>query len=115
MKKFGLFIIGIVAGIIALANLGSLLALAISALIVYAGVSQYVKADTTFSKVLWASVALIGLLTAAANVPAFFAVLAIAAIYFVIKKWKEEPVILQAATTEDPFMNFEKQWNELNK
>jgi len=115
MKKFGLFIIGVIAGLIALANLGSLLALAVSALIVYAGVSQYVKASTTWTKILWASVALIGLLTAAANVPAFFGVLAIAAIYFVVKKWKEEPVVLQAAVTDDPFMNFEKQWNELSK
>ena len=115
MKKFGLFIIGVVAGIIALANLGSLLALAVSALIVYAGVSQYVKSTTTWTKILWASVALIGLLTAAANVPAFFAVLAIAAIYFVVKKWKEEPVVLESSTTNDPFMNFEKQWNELSK
>ncbi|MFC4410810.1 hypothetical protein ACFOZY_10325 [Chungangia koreensis] len=115
MKKFGLFIIGVIAGIIALANLGSLLGLAISALIVYAGVSQYVKSVTTGPKILWASIALIGLLSAAANVPAFFAVLAIAAIYFVVKKWKEEPIVLEATKTDDPFMNFEKQWNELSK
>jgi len=114
MKKFGLFIIGAIAGIIALANLGSLLGLAISALIVYVGVSQYVKSTTTWTKILWAAIGLVGLLSAAANVPAFFGVLAIVAIYFVVKKWKEEPIVLEAKT-EDPFMNFEKQWNELSK
>lgn len=114
MKKFGLFMLGAIAAIVALANLGSLLGLAVSALLVYWGVTNYVKVSSMWPKILWASIALIGLLTAVANVPAFFGLLAIVVIYFVIKKWKEEPVVLEAESN-DPFTNFEKQWNELSK
>ena len=43
MKKLGLAALGITAAIVALVNLGSLLALAFSALIAYAGFHYYQK------------------------------------------------------------------------
>ena len=77
MKKFGLAALGITAAIVALANLGSLLALAFSALIAYAGFHYYRKSDSTVLKLFWGVVLLIGLLTAVANVPAFIGIIAL--------------------------------------
>ena len=53
MKKFGLAILGIVAAIVVLANLGSILALAISGAIAFAGFHYYRKSDSTFLKLFW--------------------------------------------------------------
>lgn len=117
MKKFGLLVLGIIAGVVAVANLGSLLGLAVSALIVYAGIHFYLKSDSTFLKIFWASVGIVGLLSAVANVPGFFGILAIVGVWYVIKKWNNEPVSFSATAvkSDDPFVNFEKQWNELSK
>lgn len=117
MKKFGLLVLGITAGIVALASLGSLLGLGVSALIVFAGMHFYLKSESTFLKIFWAIVGIIGILTAVSNVPGFFGILAIAGIWYVVKKWKNESVSFSTPTvkSDDPFVNFEKQWNELSK
>ena len=118
MKKFGLIILGSIAGIVALVNLGSLLGLAISALLVYAAMHYYLKGGSTFRKVLWVGVGIFGLLTAVANVPGFFGILAIIGLWVVVRKWKQQPVSISLnsnVSSSDPFTNFEKQWNELNK
>ncbi|WP_075618544.1 ABC transporter permease [Paenisporosarcina indica] len=117
MKKFGLIVLGSIAGIVALANLGSMLGLALSALLVYAGMHYYLKGGSTFRKILWVGVGIFGLLTAIANVPGFFGILAIAGLWIVIRKWKQQPLVMTSssnASSSDPFTNFEKQWNELN-
>ncbi|MGB2992213.1 MAG: ABC transporter permease [Paenisporosarcina sp.] len=118
MKKFGLIVMGTIAGIVALVNLGSLLGLALSALLVFAGMHFYLKGGSTLSKVLWIAVGIIGLLTAVANVPGFFGILAIVGLWYVVRKWKQQPLVLAnqaTAFSSDPFTNFEKQWQELNK
>lgn len=114
MKKFGLALVGIIAAIIVLANLGSILALALSALIAYAGFHYYSKSVSTISKLFWGVVILIGLLTAISNVPAFFGIIALIGVLYVWRKWKggeKEQVI----SSSDPFVNFERQWNEITK
>lgn len=117
MKKIGLLVLGIIAGIVAVANLGSLLGLVISALIVYAGVHFYLKSESTLLKIFWASIGILGLLSAVSNIPAFVAILAIVGVWYVVKKWKNEPVSISESkiVSDDPFVNFEKQWNELYK
>ena len=117
MKKFGLAVLGIIAGIIALANLGSLLALALSALIAYAGFHYYRKSDSTITKLFWGGVLLIGLITAISNVPAFFGIIAIIGVLYVWNKWNPTPKddIIEHKATDDPFVNFEKQWDEMTK
>ena len=118
MKKFGLIVMGTIAGIVALVNLGSLLGLALSALLVFAGMHFYLKGGSTLSKVLWIAVGIIGLLTAVANVPGFFGILAIVGLWYVVRKWKQQPLVLSnqaTAFSSDPFTNFEKKWQELNK
>ena len=118
MKKFGLVFIGVVAGIVALVNLGPLLGLALSALLVFAGMHYYLKGGSTLSKVFWVAVGITGLLTAVANVPGFFGIIAIAGLWYVVRKWKQQsfaPSNQATAFSSDPFTNFEKQWQELNK
>ena len=116
MKKFGLIVLGSIAGIVALANLGSLIGLALSALLVLAGMHFYLKGGSTLSKVVSIAVGIIGLLTAVANVPGFFGILAIIGLWYVIREWKKKSSSLEVTPlSNDPFINFEKQWNELSK
>ncbi|WP_144510479.1 ABC transporter permease [Bacillus sp. FJAT-22090] len=117
MKKFGLLVLGIIAGIVALANLGSLIGLGVSALIVFAGMHFYLKSESTFLKIFWASVGILGLISGVVNVPGFFGILAIVGVWYVVKKWNNESISFSAPVvkSDDPFVNFEKQWNELSK
>ncbi|WP_438314486.1 ABC transporter permease [Sporosarcina sp. FA9] len=115
MKKFGLVLLGIVAGIVVLANLGSLLALVISVAIAYAGFHYFRKSNSTFPKLFWGVVLLIGIITAISNVPAFIGIIALFGVLYVWRKWKgvEKSSIVQQS--KDPFVNFERQWNEITK
>lgn len=117
MKKFGLAIIGMVAAIVVLANLGSILALAISAVITFAGVHYYRKSDSTFLKLFWGTVLVIGLVTAVTNVPAFIGIIALLGVYYVWRKWNDrtDDNIIEAKYSDDPFVNFERQWDEITK
>lgn len=119
MKKIILFSLGLVAGIVAVANMGALIGLAISAIIAYAGIYYYRKSDSTLLKVFWGGVLVIGLLTAISNIPAFIAIIAAIGLYAVWKAWKDEnpPAddIIEHQASNDPFVNFEKQWDALNK
>ncbi|KXH83817.1 ABC transporter permease [Sporosarcina sp. HYO08] len=116
MKKFGLAILGIIAAIVVLANLGSLLALALSVLIAYAGFHYYGKSDSKMLKLFWGIVLLIGLFTAISNIPAFIGIVALFGVLFVWRKWKgTESNKVLTATSNDPFVNFERQWDELTK
>lgn len=94
MKKFGLVTLGIIAGIAALVNLGPLLGLGISALFVMAGVHFYLKSDSSLLKIFWATVGIIGLLTAISNIPGFVGILSIVALYFIWKTWNKEDLSL---------------------
>lgn len=117
MKKFGLAIIGMVAAIVVLANLGSILALAISAVITFAGVHYYRKSDSTFLKLFWGTVLVIGLVTAVTNVPAFIGIIALLGVYYVWRNWNDrtDDNIIEAKYSDDPFVNFERQWDEITK
>ena len=115
MKKFGLLVLGVTAAIVALANLGPLLALAFSALIAYAGFHYYRKSESTFSKIFWGGVLLIGLFTAVSNVPAFLGILAIISVLYVWRKWKGTENNHVITNSDDPFVNFERQWDEITK
>ncbi|AYC28660.1 ABC transporter permease [Paenisporosarcina cavernae] len=114
MKKFGLIIAGIVAAIIALANLGSLLALAISAGMVVAAMHYYPSARKTWKKVVLLLIGLSGLVTGIANIPGFIGIAAIIAVLYIYRAWQKEkssPSLHHA----DPFQHFESQWKEITK
>lgn len=114
MKKFLYVLLGITGAIVVLANLGSILGLAFSALLVIGGLHYFLQSTKTFGKVFWATVGIIGLLTAISNIPAFIGLAAIALIWYVIRKWNNEPVTLTSKPS-DPFENFEREWKTLNK
>ena len=114
MKKFGLFIIGGIAAIVLLSQVGPLIGLAISLAILYFAFKMFIKTDSTLGKVLWAIIGVIALTASASNIPAILGVVAAYILYVVIKNWKngKKEVVTESS---DPFTNFEKQWAELNK
>ncbi|MFD2680267.1 lmo0954 family membrane protein [Bacillus seohaeanensis] len=113
MKKFGLFIAGGIAAIILLANLGPMVGLALSLLILYYSFKEFVKAETTFSKVMWGLIGLAALTISIGNVPAILGLVAIYILYVVIRNWKKAEK--ETVETSDPFTNFEKEWSQLKK
>lgn len=113
MNKFWMITLGIIAGIIVLSNLGAIAALAISALILYAGVHYYLRSTSTFAKVWWAFVGAVGAISAISNVPALIGVAAAAGLWMIYRKWNDRPAAF--TETKDPFVNFENQWNKLNQ
>lgn len=115
MKKFGLFLIGGIAAIILVSNLGSMVGLAISILILYLVFKQFLKAESTLMKIGWAILGLIFLTATASNVPAILGIAAAYILYLVYKKWNETSEVKVIEKESDPFINFEKQWSELNR
>lgn len=112
MKKFLLFLAGLVAVLLLLANLGPLILLGISIWLLYLVWKQFIKTDSTVAKVMWVIVGLIILSITFSNMYALIGVVAAVAIYVIYKKWNDEPV---TPKNDDPFVNFEEQWGELNK
>lgn len=112
MKKTGLVLIGVVAAVIFLSNLGSLLGMILSLGVLYVATKKFIKADSTTGKVIWGLIGFIGLSTAVANMPAILGILAIYILYVVYKKWNG---LDEEKDDNDPFTNFEKQWDELKK
>ncbi|WP_347552519.1 flagellar basal body rod protein [Pseudalkalibacillus hwajinpoensis] len=112
VKKASLLILGVIAAIVLLSNLGSLVGMAISLGILYVAVKQFIKTDSTAGKVIWGIVGFVGLSITVANVPAILGIVAIYVLYVVYKKWNATGEDKQA---NDPFTNFEKQWNELKR
>ena len=113
MKKFGLLIAGGIAAIVLLANIGPLIALAVSTIILYFAFRQFLKTESKLMKFGWAIIGIIVLIAAASNVPAILGIAAAYVLYLVYKKWNEQKSVMTAS--DDPFANFEKQWSDLNK
>ncbi|WP_064094273.1 lmo0954 family membrane protein [Rossellomorea aquimaris] len=114
MKKFGLLVAGGIAAIVLLANLGPIVGLAISLLIMYYSFKEFVKSDSTFKKIIWALIGLAAFSATVSNFPALIGLVALYILYIIYKNWKKEENIVQEKTT-DPFKNFEREWSQLNK
>lgn len=115
MKKYTLAGCGIVAAFIVIANLGSLLALALSLLIAYMGFHYFRKTNSSFKKFFWGVVVLIGLFSAISNIPAFIGIIALLAMYYVWRKWNTDEEDGVISEPEDPFANFEREWQNITK
>ncbi|ADI27974.1 permease [Geobacillus sp. C56-T3] len=114
-KKIVLFVAGAVALLVLLFHLGPLVGLAITLAVLYYAFKKWLKAPSTFGKVVWALIGCAALVASASNVPALIALVPAYVLYVVYKKWngvKDERVVPEA---DDPFVNFEKQWAELQK
>lgn len=117
MKKLGLMILGGIAAIILLANIGPIAIFALSLVILYYAFKGFMKADTSLSKVAWAILGLILFTATASNAPAIVGIVAAITLYFVYKKWTEEKEVPTITKKEenDPFVNFEKEWAQLKR
>jgi lia operon protein LiaI len=116
MKKFGLFILGFIAAIVLLANLGPMLGLAISLGLLYLVVKQFLKAEASSGKIIWAILGFIILAITIANLPAIIGIVAAYVLYVIYKNWnskKENEIESESESQSDPFTHFEKQWAEL--
>ncbi|WNS76331.1 flagellar basal body rod protein [Bacillus sp. DTU_2020_1000418_1_SI_GHA_SEK_038] len=113
MKKFGLLLAGGIAAFVLLSNLGPLVALGISIVILYYVFKQFLKTDSTLMKIGWGIIGFIALMATASNIPAILGIAAAYVLYLVYKKWNEKKSVV--VEDNDPFTNFEKQWAELKK
>ena len=113
MKKFGLLLIGGIASLVLLTNLGPLVGLVVSLAILYYVFKQLLKTDSFWLKIGLGILGLVLLTAAASNVPAIIGIAAAYILYLVYKKWNESKNIV--VEENDPFQNFEKQWSQLNK
>jgi|SRR5699024_4555128 len=116
MRKFLLFLAGLIAAIIVIANLGPMVLLGASLWLTYLVFKQFMKATSTGAKVGWV---ILGLIILSVGISNAYAVIGIAAgivLYLVYKHWNEEPKKPPFGNGEtDPFTNFEHQWGDMNK
>ncbi|WP_099159957.1 flagellar basal body rod protein [Virgibacillus ndiopensis] len=114
MKKFMLFVGGLVALLILLGSLGPMVLLGVSVWLLYVIFKQFIKSDSTIGKIGWIIAGLFVLGIALSNVYAVIGLAAAYVLYMIFRNWKKESSPEQEVTTDDPFTNFEKQWQELN-
>jgi lia operon protein LiaI len=114
MKKFGLLLAGGIAAIILLSSIGPMIGLLVGLAILYFIFKQFLKAESTGGKIVLFIIGFFVLMASIHNAPAIIGVLAAYVLYLVYKKWNsgKKTIVNEDA---DPFVNFETQWNELNK
>ncbi|MCM3719569.1 flagellar basal body rod protein [Fictibacillus phosphorivorans] len=112
MKKLGLLVVGGIAAIVLIANLGPMVGLAIGLAVMYYAYKKCVVAETGGKKFWWGALSVIGLCIAVANLPAILGAVAIYVLYLVYKKWNQSETIVEQ-TENDPFTNFEREWSKL--
>ncbi|MDR7077132.1 lia operon protein LiaI [Neobacillus niacini] len=114
MKKFGLLVAGGIAAIILLSTIGPMIGLLVGIAILYFIFKQFLKTDSTGGKILLGIIGFFVLMASIHNAPAIIGVLAAYILYLVYKNWNSRK---KTVVKEDsnPFINFEKQWNEINK
>jgi lia operon protein LiaI len=112
MKKFGLLLAGGIAAMVLLSTIGPLVGLAVCLVVLYFILKKFQKAETKKAKVGFAVLGIFVLLATLHNVPALIGVAAAFVLYLVYKKWNGSKPSFKK-DNQDPFINFEKQWNEL--
>ncbi len=112
MEKFGLLVAGFIAAMVLVSNLGPLVGLGVSLLVLYFVVKQFLKTDSTAGKIGWGIAGFTILMATASNVPAILGIAAAYVLYLVYKNWDKKAEAVHKEN--DPFMNFEKQWAQLN-
>jgi lia operon protein LiaI len=112
MKKFGLLLAGAIAAVILLSTIGPMVGLLVSLVLLYFIFKQFLKATSTGGKIGLGIIGFIVLMASIHNAPAVIGVGAAYVLYLVYKKWngKKHTVMKEDS---DPFVNFEKQWNEM--
>ncbi|GGJ90300.1 hypothetical protein GCM10007063_11140 [Lentibacillus kapialis] len=116
MKKFLLFVGGLLAFFILLANLGPMILLGLSIWLLYVIFKQFLKSDSTAGKIGWIIAGLIVVGIGLSNIYAVIGVAAAYAMYLIYKSWRRDDVSAESVEeANDPFRNFERQWAEINR
>lgn len=116
MKKFMLFVAGLIALIVLLANLGPMVFLGLGIWLLYIVFKQFVKSESTTGKIGWVIVGLFLIGIVLSNIYAVLGIAAVYVLYLIYKNWKNDdndPVV-RDMKNDDPFTNFEREWAELN-
>lgn len=116
MKKFMLFVGGLIALIVLLANLGPMVLLGLGVWLLYIVFKRFVKSESTAGKIGWVIVGLLLIGIVLSNIYAVLGLAAAYALYVIFKSWKNDdndPVV-HVIKDDDPFTNFEREWAELN-
>lgn len=115
MKKFMLFVGGLVALLVLLSTLGPMVFLAVSMLLLYVIFKQFIKSESTVGKISWIIAGLIVLGIAFSNIYAVIGIAAAYVLYVIVKNWKSDKPETggQAVAEDDPFKNFERQWADI--
>ncbi|MEH7074449.1 flagellar basal body rod protein [Neobacillus drentensis] len=112
MKKFGLLLAGGIAALILLSTIGPMIGLIVSAVLLYFIYKKFLKTESTSWKIGLGIIGVIVLLASLHNIPAIIGVAAAYVLYLVYKKWNSNNQVI-IKEESDPFINFEKQWNEI--
>jgi lia operon protein LiaI len=113
MKKFGLLLAGGIAAIILFSTLGPMVGLLVCLAVLYFIFKKFLKAESTGSKIVFGIIGFFVLMASIHNAPAIIGVVAAYVLYLVYKNWNSSKKTVVKEDT-DPFVNFEKQWKELN-
>ncbi|MCO7175294.1 flagellar basal body rod protein [Sporolactobacillus kofuensis] len=109
MKKFALFLLGIVSLIVLLTHVGPMIGLIVSLAVLYFAFKKFNHADSTAGKLLWAIIGTIALIFSLGNVPAIVGIVALAGLSFAYKAWDNKTDYVES---NNPFDHFEKEWKE---
>ncbi len=116
MKQFILFALGLVALLVLIGSIGPMILLALGLFFLYLVFKQFLKADSLGEKIGWVVLGLIILSVTIANVFALVGIVAAYGLYLIYKEYKKDKYDdTDSFSKNDPFMNFEKEWAELNK
>lgn len=111
MKKVMLFGLAAILIIIALGSMGHIIGMAISLVLVYFSLKQFLKNHSFWGKLFWAMVGICSLFAVVASLPALAGILAIYLLYVGFKHYKKEKE--PEYKSHDPFESFEQQWNAM--
>ncbi|PFN98507.1 flagellar basal body rod protein [Bacillus sp. AFS076308] len=114
MKKFGLLLAGGLAALILLHSIGPMVGLLVSLVLLYFIFRQFLKTDSIAWKIGLVIIGLIVLSSTIHHIPALIGVAAAYVLYLVYKEWNKSKKAPKR-NGNDPFVNFEKQWNEFKK
>lgn len=114
MKKFGLLLAGGIAAIVLLSTLGPMIGLLVGLAVLYLIFKQFLKSESTGVKIGLGIIGFFVLMASIHNAPAIIGVVAAYVLYLVYKNWNRSKQT-RIKEESDPFVNFENQWNELNK
>lgn len=117
MKKFMLFVLGLVALAVLIGNLGPMIVVGVGVWLLYVIYKKFVKANSTGKKIGWVILGLMVLSITISNSYALMGIVAAYGLYLIYKEWKADKhdvVDDPQDTSDNPFINFEKQWAQLN-